>query len=70
MNLYDGDRRDFFFYIKKRERAEEVKYYKCSNFQAKKLLLDRILESFILRSTKGAIPNYIGIPLWIITEEL
>ena len=32
------------------------------NFQAKELLPDRTLESFIQKSTDGAIPNLLGKP--------
>ena len=46
-----------FSFILKRKRAEEAKYQKYQNFQAKGLLPDRTLESFILKSTDGAIPN-------------
>jgi len=42
----------------KRKRAEEVRYHKHPNFQAKGLLPDRTLESFIPRSTDGAIPKF------------
>jgi len=41
----------------KRKSAEEARYQKYPNFQAKVLLPDRTLESFILKSTDGAIPN-------------
>ena len=41
----------------KRKGAEEVRYQKYLNFQAKGLLPDRTLESFIQKSTEGAIPN-------------
>ncbi len=41
----------------KRKGAEEVRYQRYPNFQAKGLLPDRTLESFILKSTDGAIPN-------------
>ena len=41
----------------KRKGAEEARYQKYPNFQAKGLLPDRTLESFILKSTEGAIPN-------------
>jgi hypothetical protein len=41
----------------KRKRAEEARYQKYSNFQAKGLLPDRTLESFLQKSTDGAIPN-------------
>jgi len=37
--------------------AEEVRYQKYPNFQAKGLLPDRTLESFIPKSTDGAIPD-------------
>jgi hypothetical protein len=40
-----------------RRRAEEARYQKYLNFQAKGLLSDRTLESFG-RSTEGAIPNH------------
>ena len=45
----------FSFILKK--GAEEARYDKYPNFQAKGLLPDRTLESFILKSTDGAIPN-------------
>jgi len=41
----------------KRKRAEEVRYKIYLNFQAKGLLPNRTLESFIPKSTEGAIPN-------------
>jgi hypothetical protein len=40
-----------------RRRAEEARYQRYRNFQVKELLPDRTLESFILKSTKGATPN-------------
>jgi hypothetical protein len=46
-----------FSFHHKRERAEEARYQKYLNFQAKGLLPDRILESFIQKSTEEAIPN-------------
>ena len=46
-----------FSFHYKRKGAEEVRYQKYLNFQAKELLPDRTLESFITRSTEGAIPN-------------
>jgi hypothetical protein len=46
-----------FSFILKRKRAEGARYQKYLNFQAKGLLLDRTLESFIPKSTEGAIPN-------------
>ena len=42
----------------KRKRAEEVRYQKYPNFQAKGPLPDRTLESFIQKSTEGAIPKF------------
>jgi len=47
-----------FSFHHKRKRAEEARYQKYPNFQAKGLLLDRTLESFIPKSTDGAIPNF------------
>jgi len=49
-----------FSFHHKRKGAEEVRYQKYSNFQAKGLLPDRTLESFIRKSTNGAIPNHWG----------
>ena len=46
-----------FSFQKKRKGAEEARYRKYLNFQAKGLLPDRTLESFILKSTDGATPN-------------
>ena len=46
-----------FSFHQKRKRAEEARYKKYQNFQAKGLLPDRTLESFIPKSTEGAIPN-------------
>jgi hypothetical protein len=46
-----------FSFRKNRKGAEEERYQEYPNFQAKELLLDRTLESFIPRSTEGAIPN-------------
>ena len=43
---------------KKRKGTEGARYQKCRNSQAKGPLPDRTLESFILKSTEGAIPNY------------
>jgi len=40
----------------KRKGAEEARCQNHPNFQAKELLPDRTLESFIPRSTEGAIP--------------
>jgi hypothetical protein len=45
-----------FSFHHKRKRAEEARYQKYQNFQAKGLLPDRTLESFMLKSTNGAIP--------------
>ena len=46
-----------FSFHYKRKRAEEARCQKYQNFQVKGLLPDRTLESFIPRSTDGAIPN-------------
>jgi len=46
-----------FSFHHKRKRAEEARYQKYQNFQAKGLLPDRTLESFH-RNTEGAIPNF------------
>ncbi len=46
-----------FSFYKKRKRAEEARCQKHPNFQAKGPLPDSTLESFILKSTDGAIPN-------------
>ena len=51
-----------FSFHHKRKRAEEVRYQKYLNFQAKRPLPDRTLESFISKSTDGAIPNFWEIP--------
>ena len=48
---------EIFSFQKKRKEAEEVKYQKYPNFQAKGPLPDRTLESFIQKSTEGATPN-------------
>jgi len=48
---------EIFSFQKKRKEAEEARYQKYPNFQAKGLLPDRTLESF-RRSTDGAIPNF------------
>jgi len=47
-----------FSFHHKRKRAEGARCHKHPNFQAKGPLPDRTLESFIPRSTEGAIPNY------------
>jgi len=52
--LYEGNRRDLFI---RKKGAEEARYEKYLNFQAKRPLPDRTLESFIQKSTEGAIPN-------------
>ena len=46
-----------FSFHHKRKRAEEARCQKHPNFQAKGPLPDRTLESFILKSTEGAIPT-------------
>jgi len=46
-----------FSFIFKRKGAEEARYESYPNFQAKGLLPDRTLESFIRKSTDGATPN-------------
>jgi hypothetical protein len=48
---------DIFSFILKRKEAEEARYQMYPNFQAKGLLPDRTLESFIQKSTDGATPN-------------
>jgi len=49
-----------FYFNKKRKGAEEARYQKYPNFQAKGPLPDRTLESFIPKSTEEAIPNIKG----------
>jgi len=44
---------EIFSFQKKRKRAEEARYQKYPNFQAKVLLPDRTLESFIKKAPKG-----------------
>ena len=46
-----------FSFHHKRKGAEEARYDKYANSQAKGLLPDRTLASFIIESTDGAIPN-------------
>jgi len=46
-----------FSFHHKRKRAEGVRYQKYPNSQAKELLPDRTLESFLYENTEGAIPN-------------
>jgi len=48
---------EIFSFHKKRKDAKEERYRLYRNFQANGLLLDRTLESFIKKSTDGAIPN-------------
>jgi len=47
-----------FSFHHKRKGAEEARCQKYPNFQAKGPLPDRTLESFILKSTDGATPNF------------
>ena len=47
-----------FSFYHQRKGAEEARCQKYPNFQAKGPLPDRTLESFIPKSTEGAIPNY------------
>jgi len=49
-----------FSFYHKRKGAEEVRYQKYLNFQAKGPLPDRTLESFIPKSTDGSIPIFLG----------
>jgi len=49
-----------FSFFSERKGAEEVRCQNHSNFQAKGPLPDRTLESFIPRSTDGAIPDFLG----------
>ena len=44
---------EIFSFHHKRKRAEEARYQKYLNFQAKGLLLDRTLESFIQKAPTG-----------------
>ena len=44
-----------FSFHHKQKGAEEARYQKYANFQAKGLLPDRTLESFMQKSTDGAI---------------
>ncbi len=48
---------DTFSFHHKRKGAEEARYQRYPNFQAKEPLPDRTLESFIQKSTEGATPN-------------
>jgi len=52
-----------FSFHHKRKGAEEARCQKHPNFQAKGPLPDRTLESFIPRSTDGAILILLGITL-------
>jgi len=47
-----------FAFYHKRKGAEEVRCQKYLNFQAKGLLPNRTLESFIPKGTEGAIPKF------------
>ena len=47
-----------FSFHHKRKRAEEARCQNHLNFQAKGPLSDRTLESFIPKSTEGAIPKF------------
>jgi len=46
-----------FSFYHKRKRAEEERYQKYLNFQAKGPLPDRTLESLIQKGTEEAIPK-------------
>jgi len=59
-----------FSFHHRRKRAEEARYQKYPNFQAKGLLPDRTLESFILKSTDGAISIFLGITLQSLPKKL
>ncbi len=48
---------EIFSFHHKRKGAEGARYQKYPNFQVKGPLPDRTLESFIEKSTEGAIPN-------------
>jgi len=48
---------EIFSFVLKRKSAKGERYRLYRNFQAKGLLPDRTLESFIQKSTEGAIPN-------------
>jgi len=47
-----------FSFHHERKGAEGARYKMYLNFQAKGLLPDRTLESFIPKSTEEAIPNF------------
>ena len=53
---------EIFSFHHKRKDAEEARCERYLNFQAKGPLPDRTLESFIQKSTDGAIPNFWEIP--------
>ena len=59
-----------FSFHHKRKGAEGARYQKYQNFQAKGPLPDRTLESFILKSTEGAIPNRQENPYGVLLKEL
>ncbi len=59
-----------FSFHHKRKGAEEARYQKYPNFQAKGLLPDRTLESFMQKSTDGATPNHLGKPILSLLKEL
>jgi hypothetical protein len=48
----------FSFIKTRKKRSQEARYDKYPNFQAKGLLPNRTLASFIIKSTDGAIPNF------------
>jgi len=58
-----------FSFHHKRKRAEEARYQKYRNFQVKEPLPDRTLESFIPKSTEGAIPYFLGKPIQSLLKE-
>ena len=53
-----------------RKGAEGARYQKYPNLQAKGLLLDRTLKSFIPRNSKGATPNLSENPYRVYFKEL
>jgi len=57
-----------FSFHHKRKRAEEARYQKYPNFQAKGPLPDSTLESFY-RSTEEAIPNLLENPYRVYFKE-
>ena len=61
---------EIFSFYPKRKGAEEVRYQKYPNFQAKGLLPDRTLESFILKGTEGAIPKFLGRPIQSLLKSI